>query len=73
MIVSSMSLCTEVLPAYRATMMSAFFAMAGLGRVLGALIGGAIWLSGGIQATCLVSAGVTLLAFGSLAVGLKRL
>jgi DHA1 family inner membrane transport protein len=73
MIVSSMSLCTELMPAYRATMMSAFFAMAGLGRVLGALIGGAIWLAGGIQATCLVSAGVTLLAFGSLAVGVKRL
>jgi predicted MFS family arabinose efflux permease len=73
MIVSSMSLCTEILPEYRATMMSAFFATAGLGRVLGAVSGGAIWLAGGIQATCLVSAGVTLLALVSLSIGLKRL
>jgi DHA1 family inner membrane transport protein len=72
-IVTSISLCTELLPEYRATMMSVFFATAGVGRVLGALIGGGIWLAGGIQAICLVSAGVTLLAFVSLTIGLKRL
>jgi len=73
MIVTSISLCTELLPAYRATMMSAFFATAGVGRMLGALIGGGIWQAGGIMATCLVSAGVTLLAFVSLSIGVKRL
>jgi predicted MFS family arabinose efflux permease len=72
-IVASISLCTELLPDYRATMMSAFFATAGVGRVLGALIGGSIWLTGGIHTTCLVSAGVTLIAFVSLTMGLKRL
>jgi predicted MFS family arabinose efflux permease len=72
-IVSSISLCTELLPEYRATMMSAFFATAGVGRVLGALLGGGIWLTGGIHATCLVSAGITLVAFVSLSIGLKRL
>ena len=65
-IVASISLCTELLPDYRATMMSAFFATAGAGRVLGALLGGGIWLAGGIHATCLVSAGITLMAFVSL-------
>lgn len=71
-IVTSMSLCTELLPAYRATMMSAFFATAGIGRVLGALMGGPLWLAGGIQLTSLVSAGTTLLGLSALAVGLKR-
>jgi len=68
-IVTSISLCTELLPAYRATMMSAFFASAGVGRVVGALIGSTIWLKGGMGCTCLVSAGMTLLALISLAAG----
>jgi len=70
-IVSSMSLCTEILPRYRATMMSAFFAAAGAGRVLGALLGGYFWMIGGIWLTGLISAGITLLAFLSLFLGLK--
>ena len=71
MIVTSLSLCTEILPAYRATMMSAFFAAAGAGRVLGALLGGHFWMEGGIWLTGLVSSGITLLAFLSLFLGLK--
>ncbi len=70
-IVTSISLCTEILPAYRATMMSAFFAAAGAGRVLGALLGGHFWLAGGIWLTGLISAGITLMAFISLFMGLK--
>ena len=70
-IVSSMSLCTEILPKYRATMMSAFFAAAGAGRVLGALLGGYFWTVGGIWLTGLLSAGITLMAFWSLFLGLK--
>ncbi|MBC2713330.1 MAG: MFS transporter [Desulfosarcina sp.] len=50
-IVTSLSLCTEMLPGFRATMMSGFFAAAGIGRVLGALMGGAVWHAGGILAT----------------------
>lgn len=71
-IVTSISLCTELLPAYRATMMSAFFATAGIGRVIGALLGGPVWLAGGIQLTCLVSGGITLLGLIVLGVGIKR-
>jgi len=71
-IVTSMSLCTEILPGYRATMMSAFFAAAGAGRVLGALLGGYFWTAGGIWMTGLVSSGITLLAFLSLFLGLGR-
>jgi len=70
-IVSSMSLCTEILPRYRATMMSAFFAAGGAGRVLGALLGGYFWTIGGISLTGLVSCGLTFLAFLSLFLGLK--
>jgi len=65
-IVSSLSLSTELLPASRATMMSGFFAAAGLGRVIGSLIGGHIWLAGGILATGLISGiicGVALVSF----------
>jgi len=71
MIVTSMSLCTEILPAHRATMMAAFFAAAGTGRVIGALMGGHIWLFGGIWLTGMVSASITLLALFSLMLGLK--
>jgi len=70
-IVTSMSLCTEILPRYRATMMSAFFAAAGAGRVIGALLGGYFWMVGGIWLTGIVSSGITLLAFLSLLLGLK--
>jgi DHA1 family inner membrane transport protein len=72
MIVTSMSLCTEILPAHRATMMAAFFAAAGSGRVIGALMGGHIWLFGGIRLTGMVSAGITMLALFSLMLGLTR-
>jgi predicted MFS family arabinose efflux permease len=41
--VTSLSLCTEILPARRATMVAGFFAAAGLGRVMGAFLGGFIW------------------------------
>jgi predicted MFS family arabinose efflux permease len=63
-IVTALSLCTEVLPAARATMMAGYLGAASIGRVLGALIGGPVWMAGGIRATCLVSALVTALALG---------
>jgi len=71
MIVTSMSLCTEILPDQRATMMATFFAAGGAGRVIGALMGGHLWLLGGIWLTGMVSAGITLLALISLMIGLK--
>jgi len=70
-IVTGMSLFTELLPEYRATMMSGFFAAAGMGRIAGALMGGHVWLAGGILSTGLVSAAVTGLGLASLAWGLR--
>lgn len=70
MIVTSLSLITELLPGSRATMMAGCFATAGIGRVIGALIGGPIWLAGGILTTSLISACLSGLALVSLSWGL---
>jgi predicted MFS family arabinose efflux permease len=70
-VVTTLSLCTELLPESRATMMSGFFAAAGLGRVVGALIGVPLWLFGGIVATGFASAAISGLAFVSLTWGLR--
>ncbi len=70
-IVTTMSLCTEVLPGARATMMSGYFAAAGLGRVVGALIGGPVWMAGGIKATGLVSTLISGLGLIWLVCGLR--
>ena len=70
-IVSFLSLCTEILPGARATMMSGVLAAAGLGRVAGALIGGPVWMAGGIWAVGSVSAFISVLAMGSLLWGLN--
>jgi len=69
--VTGISLSTELLPEYRATMMSGFFASAGMGRIAGALMGGHVWFAGGILSTGLVSAAVTGLGLASLAWGLR--
>ena len=70
MIVTSLSLITELLPGSRATMMAGCFATAGIGRVIGALIGGPFWLAGGILTTSLISACLSGLALVSLSWGL---
>jgi predicted MFS family arabinose efflux permease len=70
-IVVFMSLCTEIMPDLRATMMSFFLAASGLGRVVGVLIGGSVWMHGGIMATGMVSAVITALAMMSLMWGLQ--
>jgi hypothetical protein len=51
-------------------MMAGCLATAGIGRVIGALIGGQIWLAGGILTTGLVSACLSALALVSLSWGL---
>ena len=71
MIVASVSMATELLPATRATMMATYMGAAGLGRVVGALIGGPVWLLGGIYATGLVSALISALALVALHRGLQ--
>jgi predicted MFS family arabinose efflux permease len=70
-IISSLALCTELRPEMRATMIAGFTAAAGLGRVVGALSGGPVWLSGGIAATGMISAGLTFFALISLRWGLR--
>jgi predicted MFS family arabinose efflux permease len=70
-IVSTMSLCTELVPDLRATMMSGFFAAVGIGRVIGAMMGGPVWLSGGILATGMVSAAVNGMALLAIVWGLR--
>ena len=71
MIVTSLSLFTELLPAARATMMASSLAAAGIGRVVGAFIGGPLWLAGGIYVTSLVSAILSGLALVALFWGLR--
>jgi len=62
---------TELLPDFRATMLAGFYALAGVGRAFGALVGGPVWTAGGIQATGLLSGTLTLVAVLCLAAGLK--
>jgi DHA1 family inner membrane transport protein len=70
-IVTAYSLFTEILPGARATMMSSGLAASGVGRMAGALMGGAVWLAGGLAATGLVSAAITGLALAWLMWGLR--
>jgi MFS family permease len=53
------------------TMMATYLGAAGLGRVAGALIGGPVWLIGGILTTSMVSALISALALGALIWGLQ--
>ena len=69
-IVTALSICTELLPGSRATMMAGYHAAGGLGRVFGTMMGGPIWLSGGILFTGLVSATISSLALVSIIWGL---
>lgn len=70
-VVTALSLFTEILPGARATMMSSNIATMSIGRVIGALIGGSVWLAGGMLATGLVSAAISGLALICLAWGLR--
>jgi len=70
-IVSALTLCTELLPSARATMMAGFLATAGIGRFVGALLGGPVWTHGGIQWTAATSIGFTVLAMAALAWGMR--
>ncbi len=70
-IVTALSLFTEILPAARATMMSSSVAAFSMGRVIGALVGGPVWLAGGMLATGFVSAAISGLALVLLVWGLR--
>jgi predicted MFS family arabinose efflux permease len=70
-IVCFLSLATELMPSQRATMMSTVLAAGGLGRVLGALIGGPVWMAGGIAGTAIASALFSGLGLATLFYGLR--
>lgn len=64
--VTSFSLSTELMPSVRATMMAGFYGAAGLGRMLGVLLGSSGYQLGGIQVVAWGSGAFTivgLLAF----------
>ncbi len=71
-IVSFISMCTELIPGARATMMSLFFGAAGLGRVAGAVSGGMIWHHWGINTVCYISFLFNLAGFLCLRWGTKN-
>ena len=71
-IVTGITLSTELLPHSRATMVAGFMAAAGLGRVCGALLGLSVWQAGGILATGLVSAAISVLGLVALVWGIKQ-
>jgi DHA1 family inner membrane transport protein len=70
-IVAFLTLCTELAPGLRATMMSAFLAAAGIGRFTGTLIGIPLWNLGGIAAVGTVSAIICLACVGVMVWGVK--
>jgi DHA1 family inner membrane transport protein len=70
-IVTCLSLSTEVLPEVRATMMSGYVAAAGTGRVAGALLGGPVWIAGGMNAIAFVSVIISAMGLLSLVWGLR--
>ena len=71
-IVTGISLFTEILPGARATMMSSNVAAMSVGRVIGALVGGAMWVAGGLPAIGPVSAAICCLALVCLVWGLAN-
>jgi predicted MFS family arabinose efflux permease len=70
--VTSVSLSTELLPGARATMMSGFYALCGIGRMVGVLGAGLFWKIGGIQMVAWSSACFTILGLISLLWGMSR-
>lgn len=60
--VGSMPLMTEVVPTARSVVLSVAFAAAGLGRMIGALLGPHIWQQFGLQGNTTVGALVVLMA-----------
>ncbi len=68
--VTSFSLSTELMPRARATMMAGFYASAGVGRMIGVLLGASLWQFGGIRAVAWSAAAFTVIGLLSLLWGL---
>jgi predicted MFS family arabinose efflux permease len=71
-IVTSMGLGTELMPQQRASTMAAFYAIAGIGRVVGAFSGGLVWTAFGIAGISLVSGVVCAGALFSILLGFYK-
>lgn len=71
-IVTAMSLATELMPELRVSTLSAFYAVGGMGRVVGAFSGGLIWSHTGISFISLVAGTCTLIALGCMTAGFVR-
>ena len=70
-IVTSFSIFSAILPGARGTMMATNMAAASVGRMAGALVGGLMWMVGGLQAVSLVAAGASGLALVCMVWGLR--
>jgi predicted MFS family arabinose efflux permease len=70
-VVTGISLITEILPGTRGAMMSSNIAAMSVGRVVGAVMGAAVWRAGGLLAISLVSAAICGVALLWLAWGLR--
>jgi predicted MFS family arabinose efflux permease len=71
-VVTSFAYVSEIFPQARAVMMSSTLAAASIGRITGALIGGSLWLAGGMRANSLIAALAALLALTCVAVMTRR-
>ena len=69
--VTSFTLCTEVIPQTRATMMAGYYAISGVGRMIGVLVAGLVWSWAGIEGVACVSAGLTMVGLATLLWGLR--
>jgi predicted MFS family arabinose efflux permease len=70
-VVTAMSLATELLPQARATMISALIVASSVGRAVGTAGGALVWQRGGLLATSFVAAAITALGLACLVWGLR--
>jgi predicted MFS family arabinose efflux permease len=70
-VVTTSSFVIEILPGERATMLSSLMAASSLGRVIGVVVGGLVWLAGGLVANALFAAVIVGAALACLAWGLR--
>ena len=70
--VTSFSLSTELVPGARATMMSGFYALSGIGRMVGVLGAGIFWQIGGIKMVAWSAACFTIFGLISLVWGVNN-
>ncbi len=70
-VVTGVSLATEILPEARATMISALIVASSVGRAVGTVAGALVWKQGGLTATSLAAAIVTALGLVCLIWGMR--